>query len=118
MGNGTTGYDQISVTGSVNITGGNLVAAFSGAGYAVNDLIFILLNDSTDEITGTYTGFTQNATVTSYGGFNWNISYTADSTGSTFTGGNDIALMAVAIPEPRAALLGCLGILLILRRRR
>lgn len=118
VGNGTTGYDQISVTGAVNITGGSLVALFSGGGYAANDLIFILLNDSTDAITGTYTGLAQGATVATYGGFNWNISYLADSTGNTFTGGNDIALMAEAIPEPKAVLLGALGILLLLRRRR
>ena len=116
---GTTagsGYDQIAVNGTVDITGGSLVAIFSGS-YTANDLLFILLNDSTDAITGTYTGFAQGDTVVSYGGFDWQISYTADSTGSTFTGGNDIALMAV--PEPNvAALIGGFGILALLRRRR
>jgi autotransporter-associated beta strand protein len=116
VGNGTTGYDQISVTGTVNITGGSLAAAFSGGGYAVNNLIFILLNDDVDAITGTYTGLAQGATVINYGGFDWAISYTANSGTNSFLGGNDIALMA--IPEPKAALLGCIGLLLILRRRR
>ncbi len=117
VGNGTTGYDQISVAGSVDITGGSLNAMFSAGTYAANDLIFILLNDGSDTINGTYTGLAQGATVTNYGGYNWVISYTANSGGSpSFTGGNDIALMA--IPEPKTALLGCLGVLLFLRRRR
>jgi len=113
-----TEHDQINVTGSVDITGGSLTALFTAGTYAANDLIFILLNDGEDAITGTYSGFAQGATVIEYDGFDWKISYTANFTGSTnsFTGGNDIALMA--IPEPKAALLGGLGILLLLRRRR
>jgi len=57
--------------------------------------------------------------VASYGGFDWAISYNADSAENTFTGtlsDNDIAL--IAIPESRAALLGGLGMLMLLRRRR
>jgi autotransporter-associated beta strand protein len=114
-----TEHDQINVTGTVDITGGSLTASFTAGTYAANDLIFILLNDGADAITGTYSGLAQGATVTSYGGFNWNISYVANSGGSpSFTGGNDIALMAEAIPEPKTALLGVLGLLLLLRRRR
>jgi autotransporter-associated beta strand protein len=89
-----TQHDQINVSGTVNITGGSLATMF----------------------TGTFSGLAQGATVTSYGGFDWQISYIADSTGNSFTGGNDIALMA--IPEPSAALLGGLGIMLALLRRR
>ena len=115
-----TEHDQINVTGTVNITGGSLSTLFSAGTYAANNLIFILLNDSTDAITGEFAGLVNGATVTTYGGFDWTISYFADSTGASFTGGNDIALMAVApIPEPNvAALLGGFGALLILRRRR
>ncbi|MEN9991823.1 MAG: hypothetical protein RLZZ224_1525, partial [Verrucomicrobiota bacterium] len=39
-----------------------------------------------------------------------------NSTSSSFTGGNDVALRA--IPEPSAALLGGLSALALLRRRR
>ncbi len=111
-----TGYDQINVTGTVDITGGSLATTFSGTGYANGNLLFILLNDGADAITGTFSGFAQDAIVTSFGGFDWKISYNADSTGNTFTGGNDIALMAV--PEVSSALLGGLGMLALLRRRR
>ena len=111
-----TGYDQINVIGSVDITGGSLVTMFSGT-YALNNMVFILTNNGTDAITGTYNTFAQGAVVASYGGFDWQISYLANSVGSTFTGGNDIALMA--IPEPNAAaLLGSLGVIALLRRRR
>jgi hypothetical protein len=111
-----TEHDQINVTGLVDITGGSLTALFTAGTYAANDLIFILLNDGVDAITGTYSGFAQGATVIEYDGFDWKISYTANSTTNSFTGGIDIALMA--IPEPKAALLGGLGLLLLLRRRR
>ncbi len=112
-----SGYDQISVTGTVNITGGSLVALFSSGSYALGDKFFILINDDSDAITGTYAGFAQGDVVTSYGGFDWQISYLADSVGNTSTGGNDIAL--VAVPEPNvAALIGGFGALALLRRRR
>ena len=107
--------DRVSGDGSVSLSG-SLVAAFSGGSYANGNLIFILLNDASDAISGTFSGFAQDAIVTHYGGFDWKISYTADSTGNTFTGGNDVALMAV--PEPGAVLLGGLGMLALLRRRR
>jgi hypothetical protein len=116
---GVGGYDQIGVMGTVDITGGSLTTIFSGSGYAAGNLLFILLNDGTDAITGTYAGFAQGDVVATYGGLDWIISYNADSVSNTFTGalnGNDIALYA--IPEPSAALLGGMGILLLLRRRR
>jgi hypothetical protein len=114
---GTTpgsGYDQISVAGTVNISGGTLVTLFSGS-YAKNDLLFILLNDGTDAITGTYTGLAQGDTVTSYDYMDWQISYTADSVNGTFTGGNDIALRA--IPEPSTITVAGIGLAMLLGRR-
>ncbi len=115
-----TQHDQVNVNrvsgnGSVSLSGA-LVTAFSGNSYANGNLLFILLNDESDAITGTFSGLAQDSIVTNYGGFDWKISYTADSTGNTFTGGNDVALMA--IPEPHAALLGSLALLCILRRKR
>ncbi|TAE93305.1 MAG: hypothetical protein EAZ81_00405, partial [Verrucomicrobia bacterium] len=91
-------------------------AQFSAGSYQLNDMIFLILNDSTDAVTGTFNGLAQNGFVTSYGGWDWVISYNADSTTSSFTGGNDVALRA--IPETSTTLLGGLGALALLRRRR
>jgi autotransporter-associated beta strand protein len=117
-----TQHDQVNVDltsgdldGSVTLSG-SLVAAFGGGSYANGNLLFILLNDGSDAIGGSFSGLAQNDIVANYGGFDWRISYSADSVGNSFTGGNDIALMAV--PEPGAALLGGLGMLALLRRRR
>jgi autotransporter-associated beta strand protein len=112
---GTT-YDQVNVVGTVTLTG----ALNATVGYTPvnNQLLFILVNDGTDAISGTFAGLADGSTFTA-DGKDWKISYQANYTGSntgTFTGGNDIALMA--IPEPRAALLGGLGMLMLLRRRR
>jgi autotransporter-associated beta strand protein len=113
---GIGGYDQVNVTGTINLSG-TLATSFTAGTYANGNLLFILLNDGGDAVSGNFATLTQGAIVTNYGGYDWQISYTADSTGNTFTGGNDIALMA--IPEPNvAALLGGLGTLLLLRRRR
>lgn len=114
--NGTvagTDYDQLNVTGTVTLAG--LLNVSLGYTPAVSDLLFILLNDGTDAVTGTFSGLADGSTFT-LGGSEFKISYFADSTGNSFTGGNDVALMVV--PEPGAALLGSLGVLALLRRRR
>jgi fibronectin-binding autotransporter adhesin len=116
---GITGHDQVVVNGTVTLNGA-LSLTMSTFTPMNGDLLFILLNDSTDAISGTFTGLAQDAVAYTYGGFDWKISYTANNTGvgtGTFTGGNDIALMA--IPEPNvAALIGGFGLLALLRRRR
>ena len=114
---GTTagaGYDQIDVIGTVDISGGSLVTAFTGS-YAQNALLFLLLNDDTDAINGTFAGYAQGATFASYGYMDWQISYTADSVNNTFTGGNDIAVMA--IPEPSSCTVAGIGLAMLLGRR-
>lgn len=116
-----TQHDQVDVTGEVDITGATLDEMFASGTYVNGDLLFILLNDGSDAITGTFAGLNQGDMVTNYDGLDWEISYTADSAGAgSFTGGNDIALMAVTpVPEPNTTILfGGLGALAILRRRR
>ena len=115
-----TDYDQLKVgtgagatsTGTVTLGGGNLALSI-GTGIVNNDIFFVILNDGTDLITGTFNGLAQGATLPN-GLFR--ISYTADSVGGTETGGNDVAL--IAVPEPGTALLAFLGAATLLRRRR
>ncbi len=116
-GNSAGNHDQVVVNGTVTLNGLLSFLTFSGT-YAADDLIFLLLNDGSDPITGTFSSLAQGDVATTYGGFDWQISYTGNSGGSpTFTGGNDVVLMA--IPEPNvAALLGGLGVLALLLRRR
>jgi len=112
-----TGHDQINVTGSVNLSGAlTLDVTNAGTGYVLNSMIFLILNDGVDAVTGAFSNYAQGASVGNFGGFDWIITYQADSTTSSFTGGNDVALRA--IPEASTALLGGLGALGLLRRRR
>jgi autotransporter-associated beta strand protein len=109
-------YDQVNVGGTVTLSG--LLTATVGYTPTGGDLLFILNNDGSDAITGTFFGIADLDTI-DLGGYQWQVSYTANYAGANtgaFTGGNDIALMAV--PEPTAALLSCLSLLPLLRRRR
>lgn len=108
-----TGYDQLNVTGTVALAG----ALDLSLGYTPveNTMFFIINNDGTDAVTGTFSGLADNAWFQD--GSHWfKIGYSGDAGTNSFTGGNDVVLMAV--PEPGAALLGCLGVLALLRRRR
>jgi len=108
--NGTTAgtsYDQVGVTGTVTITGSNIVVR-PGAGLNIGDKFFILLNDASDAISGT---FAQGTTVTS-GADTFSINYFDNGDGGTL--GNDISLTVTGVPEPAtwvgaALALGVLG---------
>lgn len=118
----STLYDQLNVTGTVTL--GGALAVSMGGGYTpgTNALFFILNNDGGDAIVGgsVFSNAPTNGGTYTFGGQKFEISYFGDYTGGgagTFTGGNDVVLRA--IPEPNvAALLGGLGLLALLRRRR
>ena len=110
-----TEHDQVNVTGTVTLSGLLSIQASGSPSYQSGDMIFLILNDGTDAIVGNFSNFSEGATAT-FGGFDWTITYQADSTLTSFTGGNDVAFRA--IPEPSAALLGGLSLLALLRRRR
>jgi hypothetical protein len=76
--NGTSAgqYDQLSVTGSVNLTGVGL--AFQGTPSISGTPNFTIVNnDGTDPITGTFTGLPEGATISNFlnSGRNATISY-------------------------------------------
>jgi len=118
-GTGAGQYDQINVTGAVNLNGNGRIemTMLSGFTPGSTDIFFLVLNDSSDAISGTLFGLAQAGQFTS-GGYTWQVSYTGDSTGSTFTGGNDLALMVVPEPQTWILLAGGLTVMTVFRRRR
>jgi autotransporter-associated beta strand protein len=127
-GNGASNYDRMAVNGTiVSLNGG------TGAGSTLSislgyfpdatDTFFILTNDGTDALVGTFNGLADGSSVL-LGYSNWGttpvtatISYLGNSaTGATF-GGNDVVLYNI-IPAPGAAGLLALGGLMTIRRRR
>ena len=116
--NGTTpgtGYDQITATGAVTITGSNLVVTV-GTTLSVGQTFTILNKVAGGAITGTFAGIPQGGTVTGSNGTVFSVSYTGG------TGGNDIVLTVVqaAAPEPSTWIGGALAIagLAFTQRRR
>jgi autotransporter-associated beta strand protein len=110
-----SGYDQLNVSGSVSLAG--LLDVTTAYTPANNSLFFILANDGADAITGTFSNAPVDGGIYSFGPQDFQISYFGNSAANTFTGGNDVVLMAV--PEPDVVmLLGGFGLLALLRRRR
>jgi autotransporter-associated beta strand protein len=93
--NGTTagsGYDQLNVRGTVNLTGISLNASLNFTS-SVGNQFTIINNDGSDPVTGTFSGLAQNASL-SIGGESFSINYTGGS-------GNDVVLTrAVTLPIP------------------
>jgi len=112
--NGTN--DKLNVTGAISVTGTTTIVLTMTGGYIPvgGDLFFIALNDGSDAITGTAANFN----VLDAGGFSWTLTTFANAGTGSFTGGNDIALMAVPEPNSIAMLMGSLGMALGLQRFR
>jgi len=118
-----TNYDQVNVAGTVTL-GGTLSLTLTGFTATNGNLYFLINNDGSDAITGAFSningGSTSNNTEFTLGGQRWFISYAANynaGVGSTFTGGNDVALQAIPEPGTWALLAAGLTALVILRRR-
>lgn len=111
-----TGYDLLNVTGTVDVTGSNLVLN-PALDLAINSKFFVVANDGTDAITGT---FAQGTTITA-GIYTFLINYADNYDGGTIP--NDISLTVTAIvPEPStwaaaAFIVGVVGFDFFRRRR-
>lgn len=114
-----TGFDQMVVNGTVALTGSNLNfnLGFNPFGHDY----FILTNDGTDAITGTFSGMANLSTVVlgTLGAttVTATISYFGDSATNAVTGGNDVVLYNIVPAPGSAALLGLAGLIAARRRR-
>ena len=115
-----TGYDQVSLNGGsyALVLGGALNAQFSGFTPTGNDVLWVLLNNTTGSTTGIFSGLADNATFANYGGFDWKITYDANSATTALSGGNDVAIYAVPSPEPGTGALVIAGIGILCNTRR
>jgi autotransporter-associated beta strand repeat len=107
-------YTQLSATGAVSLTGDFSLTLEAGYVHHEGALYFVLENDSSDAISGAFNGLADNAILT-VDGYDFRISYFGDSATNSFTGGNDVVLMAV--PEPSGLLLGTMALGWVVVRR-
>lgn len=85
-----TGYDQMKVTGTVDVTDGTLVASlFNGFVPQVGQSYTIISNDAADAVTGTFTGIAEGGTYTNQG-----VTYSVTYKGGD---GNDVVLTVTAV---------------------
>jgi autotransporter-associated beta strand protein len=128
-GDGTAGgdvSDHLATTGALTLNGADLKLSLLTTSYTpVNGDIFFLTINSGGAINGTFASLNQVATNLSEGSVfslnsqSYQITYLANFSTNSFTGGNDVALLAV-VPEPGAlvSLIGGLGCLLGVQRVR
>ena len=96
---GTTAntFDKTVVNGGVTLNNSALsLSLVNGYTPANTDRLFIVVNDASDAVGGTFSGVVQDGTI-SFGGYTAQVSYTGDSGTSAFVGGNDIVLYNFAV---------------------
>lgn len=117
--------DHLATTGSLTLNGADLQLSLNTSYTPVNGDLFFLTINSGGAINGTFSSLNGIATnlsegsIFSYNSQSYEITYQANYLSNSFTGGNDIALMAV-IPEPSTwmSLFGGLGCLVGAQRFR
>jgi autotransporter-associated beta strand protein len=120
-GNGAGGADLMTVNGALSLTDVSLDLLGADLGlniWTLGDKLTLISYTGTG-ITAGFTGYDDDTTHT-FGGNEWLFDYNDAMAGGNFnsqaTGTSFVTLTAV--PEPSAALLGGLGMMLLLRRRR
>ena len=80
-GDNTLGYDALNVTGSVTLNNATLQAALlNGFVVPANDLLFLINNDGSDPVQGTFAGLSDGAQFP-IGSESFQISYFGNSSG-------------------------------------
>lgn len=109
--------DLVNVGGTLTLTGGSVTWDNLGT-YALNEKFTLFAYDA---LVGTFSGYAASGNYTLDGGL-WFLNYndtTAGLNGGTNDSGVNSGFVTItAIPEPGVALLGGLGLLALLRRRR
>jgi hypothetical protein len=99
-----TGYDQVVVNGTVDVTGSTLAATL-GFALGATDKLYIVVNDDLDVVMGRFNGLNDGDTITFPGGSTAQINYFGDFVGQTLSGGNDIVIHNFQpVPEPGTVL--------------
>ena len=75
-----SGYDQLVVTGTVDL-GTNTPFNEAGSSFEPDggEMLFVIVNDGADAVSGTFAGLESRATTIDINGFTYEISYTGDS---------------------------------------
>ena len=90
--NACTDYDQLKVTGTVDLTGSTLTTTlYNGFKPSAGQTYTIISNDGTDAVTGTFNGLAEGATF-SVGGYVFKVTYKGGD-------GNDVVLSVVSVPS-------------------
>jgi autotransporter-associated beta strand protein len=111
---GGTAADLANVSGTLTLGNATLDLVQLGT-YTIGDK-FTLFAYETENLTGTFSGLVDGATFSGAGGL-WQINY--DDAEAGLNGGAGSSFVTItAVPEPTAALLGAMGALVWLRRRR
>lgn len=111
---GGSSADLGLVAGDLTIQAGAILNLVQLGTYTLGDKFTLFSYSGTRS--GTFAGLADDSTFTAGGG-DWIINY--DDTAAGFNGGSHANFVTVtAVPEPAAALLGGVGILALLRRRR
>lgn len=86
-----TGYDQLKVTGTVDLTNGTLnTSLYGGFTPSAGQTYTIIDNDSTDAVTGNFTNLPEGATFT-VSGYVFQVTYKGGD-------GNDVVLTVKSVP--------------------
>ena len=111
-----TQYHRVQVTGGLTLAGDLQGSLINGYSPVPGDLFFIILNDGSDAVTGTFNGLAQGGML-DFGGQTFQVSYAGNVGTQSFTGGNDVALVVVPEPSTWTMLFGGFGLLVALQRR-
>ena len=92
--------DKINTLGSVSLGDSTLQLSLSDFAANVSDLFFLIINDDTDALTGTFANAPFNGAPIAAGDARFDVFYNGDSGTGTIGGGNDVVLRLTVIPEP------------------